>query len=510
MKEVKSNNFHNSDIVILTRKKADGIQIANYLNEREIPVVSSESLLLSNSEEIKCIIALLTYIENKNDLLAKANFLYYFAHNLQEKLPVDDFIFEGKNKKSEIDFQNWLIENSIDFSFIGIRKKSLYESVELIVSKILSGKNYDAYVNFFLDLVFEQDIKRQSGITEFLEYWNSKAASLSIPQPEENDAVRIMTIHKSKGLEFPVVIFPFAEEDYTRGPKEKIWLAANENEIGIGKALVDLNQKVKEFGNEAAIAYHKKSQEDLLDDMNILYVAFTRAQEQLHIISRMNTLTNGKLPNNMSSYFIKFLKHQHLFQEELNNYKWGASMRLSELNEKDIQSKIIEPVKSSLKFESIKIAQKESILWGTEKQKAIDYGDVLHEILSSVITKKDIDTAIAKAIENGLITVFDSYEIKEVIEKIVNHKELKDYFNDDFTVLNEKTIISVDKGVVIPDRIVIGNENQIFLLDYKTGKENTKHKQQLDDYQNSIEAMGFKVLKKILVYVGEEIMPINV
>jgi ATP-dependent exoDNAse (exonuclease V) beta subunit len=505
IKKIKDTNFQNRDIVILTRKKAEGILIANYLIQNGIPVITSESLLLSNSDTIKCVISILKYLDNKNDLLSKADFLYYIAQNLQDKWAVDDFIFQGKNQKTELDFENWLQQNQIAFSFALLRKKSLYETVEVIISKIIPLEKYDAYTNFFLDLVYEQDIKRKSGIADFLKYWETKSSALSIPQPEENDAVKIMTIHKSKGLEFPIVIFPFAEEDYTKGPKEKIWLNASENEIGVGKALVDLSQKVKDFGVDAQAIYDKKTQEDLLDDVNVLYVAFTRAEEQLHIISKMNVKVNGDLPNNMSSYFIKFLKSQNIFQEHQYEYQFGENSRLSLAENLLRQSRIIKPVKNPLKFENIKIAHRESMLLGTKKQEAIDYGDVLHEILSNIVQKEDTEIAILKALEEGLIVLSQINHIKEVIDKVVSHPELADYFTGDNRVLNEKSIISKNGRIVIPDRIVVSKINEVFLLDYKTGQKSNKHEQQLENYQKSIESLGFKVQKKAIVYIWDEI-----
>ena len=133
---------------------------------------------------------------------------------------------------------------------------------------------------------------------------------MSIPSPEGNDAVRIMTIHKAKGLEFPVVIFPFAEEDFGKGPPQKIWLNADEKTMGLPKVLVDKNKSVENFGEDASIVYHQKTQEDLLDTINVLYVALTRAEEQLYIISSMNISKKGDLPNNMSSFFIKFTRNK--------------------------------------------------------------------------------------------------------------------------------------------------------------------------------------------------------
>src|SRR5690606_21622887 len=125
------------------------------------------------------------------------------------------------------------------------------------------------------DLVLERDIKNQAGITDFLSYWEKNGHKFSIPSPEGKNAVRILTIHKSKGLEFPVVIFPFAEEDYSRRPKDKLWLDSEDNISELPRVLIGNSSAVEGFGGEASLVYQQKKQEDLLDNVNVLYVALT-------------------------------------------------------------------------------------------------------------------------------------------------------------------------------------------------------------------------------------------
>ena len=507
--EVKKTGFRNKDIVILTRKKAHGTAIANYLTEQGIPILSSESLMLGASSEVQNVIHILRYLKNNNDLQPKANFLYYIAQNYQDKLPVHDFIAEGMEQKTEEEFQNWLINFNIDFSFKNIRKKSLYEAVEIIISKIIPINKRNAYVQFFLDLVLEHDLKKQAGISDFLYYWDNNSHKLSIPSPEGNDAVRIMTIHKSKGLEFPVVIFPFAEEDYSKSPPQKMWLNADEEIVGLPKALVDKSSKVEGYGHEASEIYLQKKQEDLLDNINVLYVALTRAEEQLHIISGMNIGKDGKLPNNMSSLFIKFLEINSNFDEAKMEYEFGDSKKLSVSKEMENGTEIVPQLSSTLNPKNIKIAQRESVMWNTHQQKAIEYGNILHEILSFIKTKDDIELAITKAIESGLIITSQKEEVEKTISEIVNHLDLELFFSKEHQILNEKTIIQKEGNIVKPDRMVVNNNHEIYLLDYKTGLHQQKYQAQLENYQNAIEKMGFKVIKKSLVYIGDGIEIVN-
>ena len=357
-----------------------------------------------------------------------------------------------------------------------------------------------------MDIVLERDVRNQAGISDFLNYWDKNSEKFSIPSPEGTNAVRIMTIHKSKGLEFPVVIMPFAEEDYNRKPKDKLWLNSEEQDFDMPKVLVDNSSAIEEFGEEASAVYNLKKQEELLDNINVLYVALTRAEEQLYIISQnVKPRKDGEYPSNMASFFIKYLIQQGVYDENQLEYQFGNSAKLS-ANEKHIDTtKNIPVVSEVLNPKNIKIAQREALMWGTHQLEAIEFGNVIHEILSFVATKSDVELAINKAIENGLITILQKDIVYNAIIEIVNHKDLADHFAEGNEVLNEKTIIQKEGGTIKPDRIVINKAKEVFLLDYKTGLPNPKYKYQLENYQMAIEKMGFKVLKKALVYIGVEI-----
>ena len=521
IQKVKANGFSYKDIAILTRKKANGIAIANYLTQQGIPILSSESLLIGSSSEVQAIVAVLLYLKNDKDLESKANFLYYIASNRdqrsngtklhgQKKLAIHDFIALGMQQNSETDFEQFLTNFDIHFSFKNTRKKSLYEATESIISAIIPIEKRNAYVQYFLDIVLEQDLKKQAGISDFLSYWDTNCSKLSIPSPEGKEAVRIMTIHTSKGLEFPVVIFPFAEENYSLGPKEKIWLNADIDQVGLPKVLVDKNNNVSNYGEESTLIYKQKRQEELLDDINVLYVAMTRAVEQLHVISGMQKKNDkNQYPNNMASFFIKFLEEKNLFEESKLEYEFGKVEKLSVTKESKDETETIPQLSATLNPKNIKIAQRESLMWNTKQQKAIEYGNIVHEILSFIKTREDIELALNKAIENGLIVYSQKDAVEKTIHEIASHQDLLPFFSKEHKILNEKTIIQKEGNLVKPDRIVLTKQNEIYLLDYKTGSHQTKHQLQIENYKIAIEKMGFKVTKKALVYIGDILEIVN-
>jgi len=510
IQEVLKQGFEYKDIVILTRKRDQGIAIANYLTEQGIPLLSSETLMIQNAAEVRFIVHLLRYLNNSANLESKANFLHYLASNKDLSMPVHDFIALGMSYKVEKEFENWLLTFDVAFSFEDVRKKSLYEAVEIIITKFILPSEGNAYVQFFLDIVLERDIRNQAGVSDFLFFWDKNAEKFSIPSPEGNNAVRIMTIHKSKGLEFPVVIKPFADEDYNRKPKDKLWLDTEEIDLGVPKALVDNSSAVESFGESASAVFNLKKQEELLDNINVLYVALTRAEEQLYVISQsLKAKNDGEYPNNMASFFIKFLINEGVYDEEKLNYEFGSKTRLSKASKTVDLVKSIPVVREVLNPKNIKIAQREALMWGTHQQEAISYGNIVHEILAFVKDKSDIDLAVTKSLENGLITYDQVEPVLQTLREIVNHPELSICFDGKHNILNEQTIVQKQGRILKPDRVVFLENKEAFLLDYKTGAVNAKYQQQIQEYQDAIEDLGYKVLKKALVYIGAEIEVVN-
>jgi ATP-dependent exoDNAse (exonuclease V) beta subunit len=508
IEKVKNERFEYQEIVILTRKRAQGIALANYLIENNIPIISSETLMIKNSTDVQMIINVLRYLHNNSDIKAKAGFLLYIANQFQTNMDVHDFIARGKEKVKENEFELWLSEFDISLSFQDIRKKSLYEAVEIIVSKFQLKSH--AYVQYFIDIVLERDIRNQAGIADFLSYWDKNNDKFSIPSPEGKNAIRIMTIHKSKGLEFPVVIMPFADEDYVRKPKDKLWLDAEEETFGLPKVLIDNSSSVENFGEEAAAVFQEKKQEELLDNINVLYVALTRAEEQLYVISQyLEPNKEGQYPYNTASFFIEYLIAIEVYNPSILEYEFGNKSKLSKLISFNDETNTIPTISNVLDPKDIKIARREALMWGTKQQKAIEYGNIIHEILSFVKTASDIDLAIQNAIENGLITLNQKEVVLKSIQEIVNNKELESYFSSANEILNEQAIIQKEGKTIKPDRMVLTKNKEVYLLDYKTGTHNQKYQLQLDNYQNAIEKMGLKVTKKALVYIGEEINVVN-
>lgn len=502
----QSDGFLYSEMAILVRKKIQGIWIANYFTENNIPFISSETLLVSSSDQVLFIIELLEFIKNKINIQAKANFLYFIGRQLEVE-SIHDFIKKGLRTANEKEFEAWLLDFGYAFSFENIRKKSLYETAEIIVAVFLKDAN-NVYIMSFLDLILEQNIRNQSSIDDFLVFWKDKGFEKSIPSPKRN-AVQILTIHKSKGLEFPVVIFPFADEDYSRSRKDKLWVDNEIKEIELSRVLVDNIKSVENYSEKASETLYHKNQEELLDNINILYVALTRAVEQLHVISSMRFLKNGSLPNTMSSLFIRFLQKNKDFDQSKSYYEFGSPERQSTPREIGLAQKSISVVEHGFDIKNIKIATLESLMWNTKMQESIEYGNLLHKILSLIDSENNIEYALQKAIENGMITTAQVVVFRETIQNIIGLPELEEFYSNSNNIINERTIIRKEGALVKPDKVVLKPNKEALLLDYKTGDKTVKHIKQINTYATALEEMGYNVSKKMLVYIKDTIEIVN-
>jgi len=386
-----------------------------------------------------------------------------------------------------------------------------YEKIEEIVRGFNLVDSSDAYIQFFLDVILEQQ-RKGTDIGSFLEFWELKKESLSIVAAESDSAVQIMTIHKSKGLEFPVVIFPF-DVDIYRQIKPKSWLdQLPESYEGFTELLVDYSKSLSIVSERGLDIYNHQREELELDNFNLLYVALTRAVEQLHIITEKKISAKGEVNTNFySGVFINYLQQQNVWDDALLKYSFGDEKRNHKKEIIDSVVSIHEKfISTPWQEHNIGLLASSSKLWNTEQGKAIDFGNLFHEILSKIIVKEDVNKVVELYHQQGVLDNLQTDHIKDSIIGVVNHPELKYYFSNKVTVLNEREIVDVDNQIVIPDRLVFIDKKEVVILDYKTGNPSNEHHQQLLRYERVLKSLDLKVEKKILVYINDIVKIVEV
>ena len=362
-----------------------------------------------------------------------------------------------------------------------------------------------------MDVVLEQQ-RKSIDVNSFLDFWEVKKDKLSIVAPESANAVKIMTIHKSKGLEFPVVIFP-CDVDIYKQVNPKVWLNnLPENYENFKELLLPYNKELS-YVNEIGLAIYNKQREELeLDNFNLLYVALTRAVEQLHVVTEKKISAKGEESTNFySGVFINYLKQQNLWNDEELEYSFGDEKRIGKLeNEKSIAETHKKFISTSWKEHNVVLLASASKLWDTNLGEAISFGNLFHEILSKIYIKDDVDGIVEQYHQEGFIDKVQSVVIKNKIEAIVYHPKMTNYFSDEVIIYNEREIIDLDNQIIIPDRLVFTDKNAVIIIDYKTGNKLKEHYNQILKYEQVLKSMNFKVDKKILIYIDNEIEVIEV
>jgi ATP-dependent exoDNAse (exonuclease V) beta subunit len=510
IESVLEQGFCKADICIVTRKKKDGIAIADYLTEKKINIISSETLLLSKSEEVKFIISFLYYILYPENKTVKIEILGYLFKKFEVLESEHDFYTSFIGLPSDEFFAKLAILHHVQFDYATVQTLPFYELVEQIIRAFSLVESSDAYVQYFLDEIQSFSQKKSTGIQGFLEYWELKKDKLSVVAPDGDDAVTLMTIHKSKGLEFPIVIVPFAELDIYREQDSKVWFPINKDDFnGFSEAFLHFNKDIENYNVIGEELWKDRRAQLELDNINLLYVALTRPKEQLYIISKKNTNKDGVENDNFfSGFFIGYLKSICVWDSESDNYEFGTAIKKSSKTEINSPNEL-RFLSSSRIDHNLSVLTKGGFLWDTEQKEAIEKGNLIHLILSKITSATDIDLAFQELEQEGVLNNKQVAALKPFVVEVVESSELKSYFKDGLQIFNERPILQKGGKMLIPDRIVLKG-NSVSIIDYKTGASDVKHEQQVNRYADALLEMNYEVDKKLLVYLGEEIKIIEV
>ena len=499
LEEVLQKKYSLKDICILTRKKKHGILLADFLMHNNIPIISSETLLLNSNPKVRFLVNLLQYSLQPKEMERCYEILGFLSEDLENR---HQFISANLNKVSK------LLMETYGFNVDIIGQSSVYDGLEYAIKKFGIADSSDAYITYFLDVVLEVEQKEGASTQVFLAYWDKKKESLSITAPENVDAVQIMTVHKSKGLEFPIVIFPYANTYIYEEKDAKLWLPVNPISFkGFEEILINKKQEVVDYGPLAEEIYNTEQQKLELDAFNLLYVALTRAVKGLYVISKKDLTQKGEhKPNYYSGLFIHYLKERQLWEEDKNCYGFGhLEMQVAPSRQGGQQERITH-LYTYKERPGFRILTKAGALWDTQRGTALSKGNLLHYVMGLIETDEDIDSAIDKLVGNGDISQGDILGMKQRIKAIVDHPVLSVHFQKGNLIKNEQDILTKNGKVLRPDRLVI-KDNRATIIDYKTGKRNPAYQEQIYSYADALEAMGFEIENKIIVYINEDITP---
>lgn len=524
IRDILERGGEQKDIVILVRSGKEGAYVANYLmaynktSLREINFISNDSLYVGSSPYVKFIVSILRYTIEPYDLVNKAALLFFYSTFIKCcKADEWDSVFKAVQEEELFRFLN------TDFTFTSgkIMSSSLFETIEVIIDKFsLKDKKEEVpYLIAFQDIIFEYEANNSNSIVLFLEWWEKEQGKKVLSTSEEVNAVRILTIHKAKGLEFEHVILPFCSWELDNVlPLRRVWCTNREKDF-CELEYAPLNYSSKLADTIFEDNYYEEHLKAYVDNLNLLYVALTRAKKELYLRPygpKFNKDGSVSLTHIGAFIFqvlekLKGEENCRFCPDETMNLQYGAKYRTPPHETANGLLTlggyvVFEPEKRI----SIKYKYQDYTEPDGESRSAVDEGKLLHEIFRSVEYAGDVLKAVRNVYLEGLIARTDKEAYCTKVKNYLNHPLASAWFSPEYQVINEREILFCFGSKARPDRVVVKGREAL-VIDYKFGsKEDKQYDRQVRFYCNTLEKMGYTSVQGYIWYVLlNKIVPIG-
>ena len=454
------------DITFLVRTNREGISVVTALAENGYPVISDEAMLISSSTSVRNIVTILKYLDNPKNAI----------------------------NNTIIDIERLEVQDTGE-----LVRLPLYELCERIVALLQEREGAGAereslYMQAFLDQVLEYLRNGRANIASFIDWWEECGAERSIPAPDGQDAIRVMTIHKAKGLGLNAVVVPFFEMGLDHSVSAPIvWTEPEEEPFDLMPLLPvkygkDLMNSIFEKD------YYQERRRTFIDNLNIAYVAFTRAKRELVVLSALPAEKSTRA--NLSMVLHEMLSASSDMKE--NTVHIGSWVRVPD--ESRISKEEREPP-AYISYDisnRLKLRLKGEDFFDPESRR--NYGIVMHSILSRVYVESDLPDAIAGAVSDGEIGKEESATIKDRLLVAMGSVRERGWFDGSMQIFNELEIIEPGGNISRPDRVLVSGAEAI-VIDFKFGvREEHKHLKQVGRYMKLIEEIGYPNTKGYVWY----------
>ena len=510
-------------IAILVRNNQTIQDIAEYfMNHSDYEMVSDEAFRLDASQAVQTLVTALHYLLHPNDDIARATLLKYALTYLDS----EELVTQLTSNRQEY----------LEIPLLDLTERLF---TEFRLGEVEDMKAQSAYVCAFYDKLNAFLADNSSDIEAFLQEWDANLHGKSI-HCDGTDGIRLLTIHKSKGLEYDHVIMPYC--DWQLEKSNTIWCTPQEepyNELPLVPVDFSAGQMKQSIYEPD---YHHEHLQNMVDNLNLLYVAFTRAGHNLYVFGKRATQnyrssiielsldqvaeklkkaqesisplaegqevpveihglgTDSKTSDIVFTYGEPYIPKQKVVMEmKLNSNVFTLPSEMME-TEIIVSSKMPE-FKQSNKSRDLIVGDEEE-----EQQKYyIKMGTVLHSLFSTIRTHDDIDGALKQLELDGVLydENISKEKVREMIRKRLESDKVNDWFSDRWEIFNECSIISMNKGkmeVHRPDR-VMKDENETIVVDFKFGKPRQEYHDQVKGYMDLLSGMGHPNVKGYLWYV---------
>lgn len=514
LQSLLARGFKQKDIAVLSNTNREGqLAISRIMKwnienpDKQMKVVSEESLLVISSPAVRIVVNILKMLDrceaHNEDGREMPMVLRRFEANRSEGMDTSEAFEDAIVNKDED------IADYIDRLYETSKSACLDSVVEQIIKSQLSKQMTEEntpYLLAFLDSVVDFMSRYGSNIHHFLKWWDKVGPGLSISSPDNIDAIRVITIHKSKGLQFPCVLIPMFDWNFDQSSIEWIETAGFKDKLPKGVAIppivpVKRDNKSTLFDNE----FKKIARSNIMDSLNKTYVACTRAQYELIIYTENNKELGLQL-----SQFLETCRNNNngIAPTPTENcdpdvvYELGKPMLRSDIpaiNSDDnalpdnVESRIMPPYSVVSDVDRWKLTSPDIIIdvRGTTRW----VGEMLHKVMERVRTPKNLKKAFGRALHRGMITEEEHDEYLALLSKRLADPRVADWFANDNRLMLERSVTIGGNGQKRPDRVVMKPNGEIIIVDYKFGDRSddndTKYKRQVAGYKRAVcDALG--------------------
>ena len=473
VRDALARGYRQGDIAMLVRTKNQGREVADLLLRNGLNIIDQESLLLKNSPAVITIVSLFKLALNPKDSLALANYNRHNDRMLDAPFEQQDFLAD------------LLAKNPVD---------ALDE-----VIKMLNSDSEFSFVQAFYQVVVDFSRENSADLASLIEWWDERSDKLSLYLPSSQDAITIATIHKSKGLQYPIVFIPFCNwsTEPTSQPPTMLWCETEDKDFEEFNPSPLIYKKA--MANSAyAYNYLVEKRNALIDAVNMLYVALTRAEDELYVFQ--------KIPKKKSSSSIyNFIKE---FCGEQSEFGSKATK---------ICNKTLQP-HDSITFDKFDITlskQRVRTSWDSERfyedggviETPVSQGILLHQLFSQINSREDIVPLVNAMVVSGDFSAERGEEIIQRISKSFENELIASWFDSSNRIFSENAIIlPKSTSTKRPDRVIISN-NAVTVVDFKFGMaKNSRHSRQIEEYKMLLAEMGYADVRGYLWYVEQELV----
>lgn len=506
-----NQGYRFSDITILCRGNFDIFNYSQLLGNLKvtdsgediyIKTISESGLTLNLSSTLLALTEFLYWQENPKNLQYAVKMLYYLQ--TLGRIEMRDFsqeVMEILALKTKPEMERLLEEKyGLRLQSRDLLQLNLYNYIEHFLQEFsVKDKETDFLFNY-LEMLYAYSQNAGSTLKEFLKYWTEEAHKKTIQASENVDAVQIMTIHKAKGLEFPVVLLPMKNDSGTK--KSKYWFDTNSEDALKSVNVNYFDSSLQIYDEQIATFNNKNTYEEKIDDFCLQYVATTRASEKLFFyIERPN-----KSANHLIIY--DYLESKSSAERSDESISFDLYPDSGEQHtKKGDQKNRFESKSIQLKTEEEKYPDAIKIATPTRnyqnRNEKVRTGIFAHEILARINSAADVELVLESYMLDGTITTDEKREISDRIFTIINDESFSKYFQENQKVINEREIMITENGntnLYRPDRL-IETKDGLIIIDFKTGAKLEKHQLQVDEYQSVLEKLGKKVSETQIVYI---------